>query len=129
MDFIEYYGKYDYDLEIAKLYGKIDCVFSVYDADMNNVKVALPNKLYEAIYCEIPIIVAKGTYLAELVEEMGVGIAVSHTDVAGLEKALKKLATDIEYYNSLVKACKEHKSEIDMSIYNEQLLNRIERII
>lgn len=126
---IEYYGSYDYDSEIAGLYGRVDCVFSVYNADMNNVKVALPNKLYEAIYCEIPIIVAKGTYLAELVEKMGVGVAVSHNDAAELEEVLIKLSTDKGFYNSLAEVCQRHKDYIDLSIYNKQLLNRIEMII
>ncbi|MEQ8190915.1 MAG: glycosyltransferase [Candidatus Eremiobacterota bacterium] len=123
--YVEYYGKYDYDAEISTLYGKLDCVYSVYDADLNNVKVALPNKLYEAIYCGLPIIVAKGTYLAELVEEMGVGVTVSHTDENELADALNKLSQDKNYYQSIVKNCEIHRCEIKTSYYNDILLNRI----
>lgn len=126
---IEYYGKYDYDSEIAQLYGKVDCVYSVYDADMNNVKVALPNKLYESIYCELPIIVAKETYLAKLVEELGVGIAVSHKDVTELEHALLRLSTDNEYYNSFRKLCKYHKENINTSKYDEKLLEKVNAVL
>ncbi len=122
---IEYYGKYDFDTEVAALYGKCDCIYSVYDADLNNVKVALPNKLYEAIYCELPIIVAKGTYLAELVDNMGVGVAVSHTDDKDLFVTLKKLFQDKEYYQSFVSNCKKFKGDINASSYDEKLLNRI----
>jgi succinoglycan biosynthesis protein ExoL len=122
---IEYYGKYDYDTEIAFLYGKCDCIYAVYDADLNNVKVALPNKLYEAIYCELPIIVAEGTYLAALVKEMGVGIAVSHTDVNELIFVLEKLVKDKEYYNSFTSACQLHKQKINLEFYNTQLKNYI----
>jgi succinoglycan biosynthesis protein ExoL len=122
---IKYYGKYDFDTEIASLYGKCDCIYSVYDADLNNVKVALPNKLYEAIFCELPIIVAKGTYLAALVKEMGVGIAVSHTDVNELIFVLEKLVKDKEYYNSFTSACRLHKQKINLEFYNTQLKNYI----
>jgi succinoglycan biosynthesis protein ExoL len=124
-EFVEFYGRYDFYSEVSGLYGRIDCVYSVYDADMNNVKVALPNKLYEAIYCGLPIIVAKGTYLATLVEAMGVGIAVSHTDVNELIAVLEKLAKDKEYYSSFTSACRLHKEKIDLEYYNKQLKNHI----
>jgi len=123
---VEYYGKYDFDSDIASLYGKCDCIYSVYDADLKNVRVALPNKLYEAIYCELPIIVAKGTYLAELVESMGIGVAVSHTDSIELEQVLTKLALDKSYYNSLVDACNKQKFNINIEPYNIQLKTAIE---
>lgn len=125
---IEYHGKYDFDTKIASLYGKCDCIYAVYNADLNNVKVALPNKLYESIYCEIPIIVAKGTYLAELVEQMGVGVAVSHTNVSELEQLLKKLSSNKEYYDKLVNACKEHKPEINIELYNEKFEAVVDRM-
>lgn len=122
---IEYYGKYDFDTEIASLYGKCDCIYSVYDADLNNVKVALPNKLYEAIYCSLPIIVAKGTYLAELVDGMGVGVAVSHTDEKDLFVTLNKLSQDKDYHHSFVSNCEKYRGDINASRYDEKLLNRI----
>ena len=125
---ITYYGKYNYDSEIAQLYNKVDCVYSVYDADLNNVKVALPNKLYESIYCELPIIAAKGTYLAELVEKMGVGVSVNHKDVSELINVLLKISNDKEYYNTLVKGCNRNKDSIDISKYNEELLDRIKKL-
>lgn len=66
--FVTFTGKYNYNEDIANLYGAVDCIYAVYDADNPNVRIALPNKLYEAVYCKLPIIVAKGTYLSEIVE-------------------------------------------------------------
>lgn len=126
---IEYYGKYDYDTEIASLYEKCDCVYSVYNADMNNVKVALPNKLYEAIYCGLPIIVAKNTYLAELVESLGVGVAVSHSESTELEEVLKRMSEDQSYYLTFVDACYAHKAEINIDSYNNRLMDRIKKLV
>lgn len=125
---IEYYGKYDFDTEIASLYEKCDCIYSVYDADLNNVKVALPNKLYETIFCELPIFVAKGTYLADLVENMGVGVAISHTNVVELEQVLQRLSSDKDYYNSFVEACNKHKDKINIEFYNAKLKAAIEML-
>lgn len=128
-DFVKFTGRYDYAKEVAFLYGKCNCIYSVYDADINNVKVALPNKLYESIYCELPILVSKGTYLAEIVQKMGVGIAVSHKNIAELEEILNRLYTDKDYYNSFVKACRGHKNEINIKVYNEKLAKRLKELV
>jgi len=111
---VTFTGRYHYDKEIADLYGRIDCVYSVYDAENPNVRIALPNKLYESIVCELPIIVAKGTYLAELVETWGVGVAVSHQDKTELIEAMYNLANDKNYYDRICQKCKERKHSLDM---------------
>jgi glycosyltransferase involved in cell wall biosynthesis len=115
MSNITFTGKYAYEKEIAGLYGKVDCVYSVYDADNANVKIALPNKLYESIVCEIPIIVAKNTYLSDLVERWGVGLSVDHKSKEELISAIRKLRDDIDYYNSFVDACKTIKNSKTLS--------------
>ena len=127
--YVKFYGKYNYDRDISNIYGQVDCVYAVYDADNNNVKVALPNKLYESIYCELPIIVAKNTYLSELVENMGVGVAVSHKSKKELEEAIEKLANDKDYYGKLVEACQRYKKDIDYSKYDKKLLDKINGIL
>ena len=128
-DFIKYYGEYDYKSDISKLYGEIDCTFCVYDADLNNVRVAQPNKFYESIYCGIPIIVSEGTYLGEVVEKENIGIAVSHTDEAELIHVLNKLSSDKEYYQSLVVNCNRLKNKIDIETYNERLIEIIKQLL
>lgn len=122
---VEYYGKYDYDKEIAKLYGKVDCIYSVYDADLNNVRIALPNKLYESILCETPIIVSKNTYLSDLVESMGVGVSISHNSIDDLVSCLKNISTNRDFYNNMVKNCSKNKDFIDTEYYNEKLKEKI----
>lgn len=112
-DHVQFTGRYDYNTQIAGLYGMVDCVFAVYDADNPNVRIALPNKLYESILCELPIIVAKGTYLEELVKEWGVGVSVSHRDVNELAEALRKLMDDTAFYQQIVDGCRKQKSGLD----------------
>ena len=108
-DFVCFTGRYDYATQIADLYGMVDCVYAVYDADNPNVRIALPNKLYESVLCELPIIVAKETYLEELVNEWGVGVSVCHLNVDELTKALIQLKNDTNYYDSFVNNCRLHK--------------------
>lgn len=112
-DYVQFTGRYDYNTQIAGLYGMVDCVFAVYDADNPNVRIALPNKLYESILCELPIIVAKGTYLEELVKEWGVGVSVSHKDVNELAETLKMLMINQGLYGQIVTGCQRQKNGID----------------
>lgn len=122
MQNITFTGRYDYNSEIAEIYGKVDSVYAVYDADNPNVRIALPNKLYESILCELPIIVAKGTYLSELVEENGVGISVSHLNEKELEQALLKLKTEPLFREQIADHCRKcRKGILDMQKPAERL--------
>ena len=104
-------------------------MYAVYDADIKNVQVALPNKLYEAVVCEIPLIVAKNTYLEEIVEQWGVGIAVDHKSVAELVDALNMLRSDRAQYLKIQEACRTHQHEVDLRMYNHVLHSIIEDIL
>lgn len=117
----EWFGRFNFKEQAAALYEKCDVIYSVYDADMTNVRVALPNKLYEAIYCERPIIVAKGTYLAELVERWGVGVAVDHREPKELSAVLQRMRDDTEYYQAFCYRCHEQKRIADTETYNKLL--------
>lgn len=124
----EWFGRFNFKTQAAKLYEKCDVIYSVYDADMANVRVALPNKLYEAIYCERPIIVAKGTYLAELVERWGVGVAVDHREPDELVAVLQKMRDDAAYYRAFCYRCHEQKKIADIETYNKMLKERLHQM-
>lgn len=100
-----------------------DCIYSVYDADNPNVRIALPNKLYESIFCELPIIVAKNTYLSELVEKYKVGLSVSHNSYYELRNAIILLKDNMNLYNEIVDSCRKNKSDIDLEFYNNKMLD------
>lgn len=90
-DFVEFYGPYNYKEEIVSLYEKVDCTYSVYDNKLKNVKIALPNRLYESIVCQLPIVVAKDTRLSQFVLEKDIGIEVSSYDKEDLRDGLLDL--------------------------------------
>lgn len=58
------------------IYRSIDMINSIYGGGSQIVKLALPNKLYDCIIFKKPIIVSKGTYLASIVEQYDLGLAV-----------------------------------------------------
>lgn len=126
---VEWVGRFDFDKQAASLYGKCDVMYSVYDADMHNVRVALPNKLYEAVYCEMPLIVAKNTYLAQIVDEWGVGVSVDHKSVAELTQVFAQLQNDLDMYERIVENCRQKKADVGLQRFNILLEKRIRELL
>lgn len=81
-DNITYYGLYNMFNDAKRIYDSLDALYVVYDAEKisENNKLALPNKLYESMYYKVPIICSKNTYLAEIVDEYGIGVAINYKD-------------------------------------------------
>jgi len=73
-------GVFDYAADIKRIYSKISVVYAVYDKDDPNCMLAMPTKYYEAILSKTPILVAKNTHIAKVVEELGIGIGVDVND-------------------------------------------------
>jgi len=103
-----FHGPYNYQEDIISLYSEIDCVYSVYDTSRDNVRVALPNRLYEAIACELPVLVADNTALADFVTKHRIGFAISDTDVSGLRSLIARLSVQGE----LLESTREHLREL-----------------
>ncbi|HHU56495.1 MAG TPA: glycosyltransferase family 4 protein [Acholeplasmataceae bacterium] len=127
-DHVTYYGPYDYNTEISRLYGKANAIYSVYDVDRKNVRLALPNRLYEAIYCRLPIIVSKGTYLGELVEEKGLGFAIDNNNQEELVNILLRLKNDKNLNKEIEENCIKNKHLLDLDYYNNLLLKELDRL-
>ncbi|UXC30020.1 glycosyltransferase [Aliarcobacter butzleri] len=90
---IKYFGEYNFFQDSAKIYASLDILYMPYDTtngSLNN-KIALPNKLYEAMYFQVPIITSSGTYLGELVEEYGIGKTIKCCDKENLIKFIENL--------------------------------------
>lgn len=74
-----FHGAFRNPDDLPKIYASIDLVLATYDVDNDNVRYAEPNKIYEAIYFDTPIIVSSSTYLAEKVKKLGIGFDVDAT--------------------------------------------------
>ena len=122
---VKFTGRYDFSKDIAGIYGKLDCIYSVYDASNFNVRIALPNKLYEAVVCHLPIIVAKNTYLEELVNDWGIGVSVGYDKENELISVLSQLKKKDKYYQNFVNNCINNQDKIDVQKYLDSLSRRI----
>lgn len=122
-NYVEVYGPYNYEKEIVDLYERVDCVYSVYDTSFNNVKIALPNRLYEAIICEIPIIAARGTFLGEFIEKNQIGVTVDDKDKEELKKVIASMINSKELLIFYQENCNKIKSNYYYEENSEKLLN------
>lgn len=68
-----FHGFFKNPTDLPEIYSNINLVLSTYDARIKNVKYAEPNKIYESIYFDTPIIVSKNTFLGEKVTSLGIG--------------------------------------------------------
>ena len=106
-------GPFDFDSEVAGIYAQLDCVYALYDADNPNVRILLPNKLYEAAVCGLPLVVAKGTFLAQLVEEWGTGVAVDCHDTDQLREVLLRLRDDEAFRAEIATNCARARERLE----------------
>jgi glycosyltransferase involved in cell wall biosynthesis len=90
---IKYLGEYNLFLDSYKIYNSIDILYVVYDNSLisQNNKLALPNKLYEAMYFKVPLICSKETYLSEIINDLEIGISIDYKIDGEIENAVSEL--------------------------------------
>jgi glycosyltransferase involved in cell wall biosynthesis len=121
LNFVDIYGPYDYETEVVNLYSRVDMIYSVYDSKSKNVRVALPNRLYEAIVSEKPIIASSNTKLGEFIEEKKIGFTVDDQSPKDLDQLLKKLSNGIISLSRYKNNCKSIKDEYYMDFYKDKI--------
>lgn len=89
---IFYYGPFRNPEDLASIYESIDLCYVVYDNRDINVRLALPNKLYECTYFCIPMLVASETSLSRRVNEWRVGWIVDPREENFLDAFLDELS-------------------------------------
>lgn len=97
---IMYYGEYKNPDDLHNIYPQISLSFVMYDNKSLNVRLAVPNKLYESMYFRKPLLVSGGTYLAERVQEYNIGFV---WDQNKMDELIAYLGSDrfINEYNQM----------------------------
>ena len=121
-----FHGKYTNPQDLPQIYSQIDMVLSTYDVDKENVRYAEPNKIYEAIYFETPIIVSSKTYLAEKVERMGIGYAINAMNDDDVVRFISQL-TERDLQRKIDNTRKIDKR--DVINVNDSFFNKLESLI
>ncbi len=88
-NFIKFYGSFKSPEDLYKIYKQIDLNYVVYDPSTLNVRLALPNKLYESAFFGVPIIVSSNTYLSKIVKDWDIGGSVDCSDSEDFNEKMK----------------------------------------
>lgn len=113
---VKFHGRFINPNDLPDIYAGIDLVLATYDTEYENPRFAEPNKLYEAIFYETPIIVSRNTFLADRVQSLNVGFSVNALDDKSVVSLVSSLTADV--IKEKKEACKAiPKSE---SINNNQ---------
>lgn len=120
-----FHGPFKTPEDLPNIYSNLDLVLSTYDTDSDNVRYAEPNKLYEAIYFETPIIVSQGTFLGEKVNRLGIGYELDVTD-ANVIDFFNKLTLDV--INRAISNIKRIPKEFAINDGSE-LFSRINKVM
>lgn len=78
---VTYHGTFRNPDDLINIYQAIDINIILYDLSSNNVKFALPNKLYESIAFLKPIVCADGVALSSVVTKKGIGSVVKNASL------------------------------------------------
>src|SRR3989344_1584639 len=99
---IKFLGKLSYN-EVISITLESDCLFALYDPSIPNHVYSSPNKLFEAMICGKPIIVTKGTNMAEIVKRENCGLIIEYNNIDQLRNTIIRLKNNLILANSLGK--------------------------
>lgn len=117
-----YHGRFKNPEDLNEIYSSIDINFILYDYDNNNVKLALPNKLYESIAFLKPIICSPDVALSRIVESNGYGISATAQQ---LSDAVDEVSAN---YGQYVERLKNANDAEFLCYEQEQIISKIEDV-
>lgn len=120
-----FHGEFVSPDDLYRIYSGLDMVLSTYDISCENVRYAEPNKIYEAIYFDTPIIVSSETYLAQKVRRLGIGFDIDAMNDNEIKDFVSSLTIDIIQG---VKAKIKQIDKKDVLSVNDELFKRIAKI-
>ena len=89
---------------------------------------AIRTRLFDAIWCGVPIVVSAGGFAADLVEREGLGIVVPVGDVDGASGALERLVTDDAFHATCVRNLERIRPRFAWKEVVRPLAERIESL-
>ena len=117
-----YHGAYKSPDDLPQIYADIDVIISTYDTKRINVMYAEPNKLYESIYFERPIVVSTGTFLADKVRRLGIGYDVDSYKTSDVIRLVHQIEVDYEEKVDFINKI-DKQTVIDSSSYVRAILS------
>lgn len=119
------------DLENVPNYlSSSDCVIILYKKDKLNNWYAVPNKLFEAVACQRPVIGSNFGYLKKLILEMECGLLVNPDDVEDIADKMEILIKKTDYRKELGrKGIRQIYNKYNLNNYSNILIKIIKKLI
>lgn len=120
-DNIYYYGSLKYS-DVLALEKDTDVLFATYDPNIKNHKYSAPNKVYEAMALEKPLIVCKNTGIDKMVSQEGIGRTIEY-DANDFINKLDNLFKNKKELKSIKEKEKQlYKEKYNWSIMQKRLI-------
>jgi succinoglycan biosynthesis protein ExoL len=103
---IRFYGAFKNPEDLLPIYKSIDVSFVVYDYSSLNVRLAIPNKLYESAFFGVPILCGQNTALSEEAKSWKIGKTICLESMSAFENSLNKVT------NNWIQESKNHCLDI-----------------
>lgn len=107
---VEFFGPFSPE-DRSQYFQDTNFVLSCYGNRSKGEKTLLPNRLYDSCIHKRPIIVNEGTYLAEVVNQNGIGIVVQLDDPGRFVSQMEKYY-DTRYYDEYALNCEALLSSV-----------------
>ena len=122
-DKVQFLGKISYSQVLAKT-AEADLLVALYDPSVYVHRWGYATKLFEAMMCRKPILVSKGTAMAELVEKENCGLAVDVNNVEEIRQAIAKLKQNPELCKQMgANGRKVYEREYSWQIMEQRMLS------
>lgn len=108
---ISWNGMYNNPEDLEKIYSNIDINFVVYDNVYNNVRIAIPNKLYESILFKRPILCCTESEFGNEVIKLGIGKSVRTDSYSVFSEDILSFSTN------QIEISSQKMGDIDKSYY------------
>lgn len=126
---IHYHGSFN-NYNLPAIYKQIDVNYVVYDAFHLNVRLAIPNKIYESAYFGVPILCCEETALGRMVSEWKIGKTIRINDKFSYENDVGSI--NAEWINKCITNCfKLSDAELlddGEKVISEMFTNAINRV-
>jgi glycosyltransferase involved in cell wall biosynthesis len=129
-DHIKYIGWLPTYQDVLEKTNSADILFRFSDPKHPESKYASPNKLFEAMMYEKPIIVSDNSTMATIVRQNNCGLVIPFGDVEAIKEAISKLRNDAYYGRELGKnGRKAYEQKYSWKIMEKRLVRAYEDLI
>lgn len=91
---VKYHGPFRNPMDLPEIYSRVDINFVCYYLEGLNERIAEPNKLYESVFFNTPMLVTPMTYLSKVVSKWGNGYIVNCQERESIREFLHSLSSD-----------------------------------